>query len=73
MNVDPKILSKIKKCLALSASSNENEAAIALRQAQRLMAEFGGDRGNAHWRRDRHCRGQVYGLHEACRLGEPAV
>lgn len=40
-NVDPKILGKIKKCLALSASSNENEAATALRQAQKLMAEYG--------------------------------
>lgn len=31
---------KIKKCLALSKSSNENEAAIALHQAQSLMREF---------------------------------
>lgn len=31
---------KIKKCLALSKSSNEHEAAIALRQAQALMHEF---------------------------------
>ncbi len=34
-----KILSKIKKCLALSRSSNQNEAAIALRHAHALMAE----------------------------------
>lgn len=34
-----KILSKIKKCLALSASSNEHEAAAALRQARKLMEE----------------------------------
>lgn len=33
-------LKKIKKCLALSRSANENEAATALRQAQALMAEF---------------------------------
>ncbi|MDN5625831.1 MAG: DUF2786 domain-containing protein [Acinetobacter sp.] len=31
---------KIKKCLALAKSANENEAAIALRQAQALMREF---------------------------------
>ncbi len=31
---------KIKKCLALSKSSNENEAATALRMAQSLMREF---------------------------------
>ena len=31
---------KIKKCLALAKSANENEAAIALRQAQSLMREF---------------------------------
>ncbi len=36
-----KALSKIKKCLALSRSANENEAAAALRQAQALMAEHG--------------------------------
>ena len=34
-------LEKIKKCLALAASHNENEAAAALRQAQKLMAQFG--------------------------------
>jgi hypothetical protein len=33
-------LKKIKKCLALSRSANEHEAGIALRQAQKLMAEF---------------------------------
>ncbi|CAN5435755.1 DUF2786 domain-containing protein [soil metagenome] len=32
-------LKKIKKCLALAKSTNPNEAAIAMRQAQRLMAE----------------------------------
>ena len=31
---------KIKKCLALAKSGNENEAAIALRQAQSLMREY---------------------------------
>lgn len=40
-HVDPKILSKIKKCLALSASSNPNEAATALRQAKALMDKHG--------------------------------
>ena len=35
--MDENILRKIKKCLALSTSSNANEAASALRQAQKLM------------------------------------
>ena len=34
-------LKKIKKCLALSRSANEHEAAAALRQAQALMREHG--------------------------------
>ncbi|MCW7552567.1 DUF2786 domain-containing protein [Endozoicomonas gorgoniicola] len=34
---DKKVLAKIKKCLALAKSSNANEAATALRQAQALM------------------------------------
>jgi len=33
-------LSKIKKCLALAKSSNPHEAASAMRQAQKLMAEY---------------------------------
>lgn len=33
-------LKKIKKCLAMSRSANEDEAAIALRQAQKLMEQF---------------------------------
>lgn len=40
-SVDPKILRKIKKCLALSGSDNQNEAATALRQARALMNEHG--------------------------------
>ena len=36
-----KILDKIKKCLALSKSSNSNEAATAMRQAQALMRKYG--------------------------------
>ena len=36
-----KALEKIRKCLALSKSSNANEAAAALRQAQALMARYG--------------------------------
>lgn len=38
-----KVLEKIKKCLAVAqgANANENEAAIALRQAQALMREHG--------------------------------
>lgn len=38
-----KILDKVKKCLALSASSNEHEAAAALRQARKLMEANGLD------------------------------
>ena len=38
-----KVLSKIQKCLALGASSNEHEAAAAMRQAQKLMAEYNVD------------------------------
>lgn len=38
MNRD-QALSKIKKCLALAKSSNPHEAAAAMRQAQKLMAE----------------------------------
>lgn len=34
-------LQKIKKCLALAASHEPHEAAAAMRQAQKLMAEFG--------------------------------
>jgi hypothetical protein len=41
MNDKSKILAKIKKCLALASSMNEHEAAAALRQAQKLMAEHG--------------------------------
>jgi hypothetical protein len=40
MNRD-QALEKIKKCLRLSKSSNEHEAAAALRQAQTLMREHG--------------------------------
>lgn len=36
-------IAKIRKCLALSKSANEHEAAAALRQAQKLMAEHGLD------------------------------
>ncbi|HHK6007091.1 TPA: DUF2786 domain-containing protein [Neisseria subflava] len=35
-----KILDKIKKCLALSKSANEHEAAQALKQAQALMGKY---------------------------------
>lgn len=39
--MDSKALDKIKKCLRLATSSNANEAAAALRQAQKLMAIHG--------------------------------
>lgn len=35
------IIAKIKKCLALAKSNNEHEAAVALRQAQKLMQQHG--------------------------------
>ena len=35
-----KVLDKIKKCLALSKSANEHEAAQALKQAQALMEKY---------------------------------
>ena len=41
MSERDKILAKIKKCLALGKSSNEHEAAAALRQAQALMEKHG--------------------------------
>ena len=34
-----KLISRLKKCLALSASPEPHEAAAALRQAQKLMRE----------------------------------
>lgn len=39
--MDDSILRKIKRCLALARSSNPNEAATALRQAQALMTKHG--------------------------------
>jgi hypothetical protein len=36
-----KLLDKIKKCLALSSSPEPHEAAVAMRQAQKLMAALG--------------------------------
>lgn len=39
--ISDRILRKIERCLALSGSANEHEAGIALRQAQRLMTEYG--------------------------------
>lgn len=38
-----KILSRIRKCLALAQSSEPNEAAAALRQAQKMMIQHGID------------------------------
>lgn len=39
--MDRRALDKIKKCLRLAKSDNANEAAAALRQAQKLMAKHG--------------------------------
>lgn len=41
MTIDESILRRIKKCLALSSSSEPHEAAAALRQAQKLMELHG--------------------------------
>lgn len=35
-----KVIERIKKCLALAQSDNPNEAATAMRQAQKLMREY---------------------------------
>ena len=40
-DIDPRVLEKIKKCLALSTSDNPNESATALRQAHALMSKYG--------------------------------
>lgn len=39
-------IEKIRKCLALSKSANEHEAAVALRQAQTLMQKYGVEDGD---------------------------
>lgn len=39
--IPDRILRKIEACLALTGSDNPNEAATALRQAQKMMAEYG--------------------------------
>lgn len=39
--IDPAILKKIRKCLALAGSANEHEAAAALAKARAIMAEHG--------------------------------
>lgn len=39
--LNERIVRKIEACLALAGSDNPNEAATALRQAQKLMAEYG--------------------------------
>lgn len=39
--IDPKAMSKIKKCLALANSDNPHEAAAAMRQAKALMDKHG--------------------------------
>lgn len=39
--IDPKLLKRIKACLALAASANEHEAALALTKARELMDAYG--------------------------------
>lgn len=41
MNSHEKLLNKIRKCLSLAESANEHEAAIAMRQAKKLMEANG--------------------------------
>ena len=41
------VIEKIKKCLALSKSANQHEAATALRQAQALMEKYNIDADDA--------------------------
>jgi hypothetical protein len=35
-----KVVERIRKCMALARSSNEHEAAVAMRQARSLMAQY---------------------------------
>jgi hypothetical protein len=35
-----KVVERIRKCMALARSSNEHEAAVAMRQARTLMAQY---------------------------------
>ncbi|MDD3816412.1 MAG: DUF2786 domain-containing protein, partial [Desulfocapsaceae bacterium] len=37
--IDQKIINKLQKLLSLSASDNENEAALAMKKAEGLMRE----------------------------------
>lgn len=39
--INDDVLRKIKRCMDLSSSSNENEAALALKQMQSLMSKYG--------------------------------
>ncbi len=39
--IPDRVMRKLQRCLALSQSANANEAGIALRHAQALMAEYG--------------------------------
>src|SRR5690606_1568144 len=41
MNDNDKLMERIRKCLALSESANEHEAAAATRQARKLMEKAG--------------------------------
>ena len=35
-----KVVERIRKCMALARSSNEHEAAVAMRQARTLLAQY---------------------------------
>lgn len=62
--IDPKLLKRIKACLALATSANEHEAALALTKARELMDAYGvteedlamADIGNATARGSRNNR-----------------
>lgn len=61
---DQRILERIKKCLALSQSSEPHEAAAALRQAQKLMEMHGGQPSRSSAGGHRRGQSSLYGLRQ---------
>ncbi len=55
-------LEKVKKCLALAASSNPHEAAAAMRQTQKLMAQHGLDEQDVSLSDVAECAQDAYNL-----------
>lgn len=60
MDDKSRIIEKIKKCLRLAASAGENEAAIAMRQAQKLMAANGISISDVHLSDVKEMSGRAY-------------